>query len=255
MLIEPANPATLEELKKYDTPTVLNCIELFDVRPRHEGFMTGAMKACFPEMGPICAYASTATFESATKATNPDAYSNLGEQVAKMEADLPRPRVVVFQDLDPEPCGATFGEVMCTVYNAFGCDGLITSGGARDLDQVRAIGFPCWSTSVISSHAWCRIVDVHVPVDVCGVTIEPGALIHADCNGVATIPHEIVREVALGCKYLVEAEDLVLGYARGDNPTVEGLREAQGAMRRRFGEIAAQAKKGVRNLSSERKGS
>jgi hypothetical protein len=46
---------------------------------------------------------------------------------------------MVFQDLDDPPVGATFGEVMCSVYQAYGSVGLVTSGGGRDLLQVEAL--------------------------------------------------------------------------------------------------------------------
>ena len=236
-------PEILDKLRQYDTPTVLNVIELFDVRPRHEGFVTGEIKACFPEMAPIVGYASTATFQSATEPAEGDAYSNLADQVDVFEEELPAPRIVVFEDIDPEPCGATFGEVMCTVYQNFGCVGLITSGGARDLDQVRALGFPCWSSSVISSHAWCRIVDTHVPVRVGCCEIRPGELLHADCNGVAIVPAEAAAEIALGCELLVEAEETVMGYARSENPDVAGLKTAYMATKEAFAAIPGEVRR------------
>ena len=236
-------PEILDKLRQYDTPTVLNVIELFDVRPRHEGFLNGEIKACFPEMAPIVGYASTATFQSATEPAEGDAYSNLADQVDVFEEELPAPRIVVFEDIDPEPCGATFGEVMCTVYQNFGCVGLITSGGARDLDQVRALGFPCWSSSVISSHAWCRIVDTHVPVRVGGCEIRPGELLHADCNGVAIVPAEAAAEIALGCELLVEAEETVMGYARSENPNVAGLKTAYMATKEAFAAIPGEVRR------------
>ena len=236
-------PEILDKLRQYDTPTVLNVIELFDVRPRHEGFLNGEIKACFPEMEPIVGYASTATFQSAAEPAEGDAYSNLADQVGVFDEELPAPRIVVFEDIDPEPCGATFGEVMCTVYQNFGCVGLITSGGARDLDQVRALGFPCWSSSVISSHAWCRIVDTHVPVRVGGCEIRPGELLHADCNGVAIVPSELAAEIALGCELLVEAEETVMGYARSENPDVAGLKTTYMATKEAFAAIPGEVRR------------
>ena len=50
----------IEQLKKYDSPTVCNVIELFDVRPRDVGYMKEHVKCCFPEMPPMVGYASTA---------------------------------------------------------------------------------------------------------------------------------------------------------------------------------------------------
>ena len=49
-------PVSADELKllaQYDTPTISNVIELFEVRPRSAGYMDGRIRACFPEMPPI----------------------------------------------------------------------------------------------------------------------------------------------------------------------------------------------------------
>jgi regulator of RNase E activity RraA len=235
------DPEYLQILERHDTPTVCNAIELFDVRPRSWGFLGGEIKALFPELPPIVGYASTATFRSAHPLESGEAYSNLGAQVERMERELPRPRIVVFQDLDEKPCGATFGEVMCTTYLAFGCVGIVTSGGGRDLEQLRARKFPCFAASVIPSHAYCRIVDLHVPVTVGGVLVRPGDLLHADANGVTTIPNRLAAEVALGCERIVEAEGEVLGYLRESDPaSVAGLRERYDSMRARFARTAAE---------------
>src|SRR5437660_495855 len=127
--------ADLELLRRYDTPTVCNVIELFDVRPRTAGYMDGRIRAYYPKLPPMVGYASTATFRSAAPPRAGNVYSGLAEQVASF-ADLPGPAVVVFQDLDDPVTAATFGEVMCTTYKAFGAAGLISSGAGRDLDQV-----------------------------------------------------------------------------------------------------------------------
>src|SRR6516162_9418609 len=140
--------ADLELLRKYDTPTVCNVIELFDLRPRHTGYFDARIQACYPKLPPMVGYASTATFRSAEPPRKGDVYSGLAEQVASF-ASLPQPVVVVFQDLDDPPASATFGEVMCSTYQAFGAAGLITSGAGRDLDQVDALNFPCFTSGTI----------------------------------------------------------------------------------------------------------
>src|SRR5947209_4526164 len=185
----------LDLLARYDTPTISNTIELFEVRPRSEGYMDGRIRACFPEMPPAVGYASTATMRCALPKQEGDVYGSLDEQVARF-AELPGPAIVVFQDLDDPPVAATFGEIMCTTYRAFGAAGLVTSGAARDLDQVRRIGFPAFSNGVICSHGYSHIVDLHRTVRIGGVSIHAGDLMHADTNGVATIPLEIAAEIA-----------------------------------------------------------
>src|SRR6185295_9015664 len=122
-------------------------------------------------------------------------YTSLDEQVGRF-AELPGPAIVVYQDLDDPAVGATFGEIMCTTYQAFGAVGLITSGAARDLDQVRRLGFPAFSNGAVCSHGYSHFVDLHGTVRVGGITIRAGELIHADGNGVCTIPMEIADQIA-----------------------------------------------------------
>src|SRR5438477_10784097 len=137
----PAVPAAdLDLLRKFDTPTICNVVELFDLRPRTAGYLSQRIQACYPKLPPMVGYAATATFRSAAPPRSGNVYSGLAEQVASF-AELPGPAVVVFQDLDDPVAAATFGEVMCTTYKTFGAVGLITSGTGRDLDQVEAIGF------------------------------------------------------------------------------------------------------------------
>ena len=124
--------------------------------------MDGRIQACYPKLPPMVGYASTATFRPASPPRAGNVYAGLDEQVASF-AELPGPAVVVFQDLDDPPSPATFGEVMCTTYKAFGAVGLITSGAGRDLDQVEALGFPCFTparsartATATSSSSTCR---------------------------------------------------------------------------------------------------
>ena len=218
--------ATLAKLVTFDTPTIFNIIDIFDVRPRNTGYMDGRIRACFPEMPPIVGFASTATFRSNAAPRAGDAYSGMDDQVAGFEA-LSGPPIVVFQDGDDPTVAATFGEVMCTTYKAFGAVGLITSGAGRDLDQVRDINFPAFTDGTICAHGHCHFPQVGVPVHVGGITIFPDDLLHADVNGVTTLPVEIAAEAADIGDEFVAAEVVVLEALRGGKPTVETFREAR----------------------------
>jgi len=222
-------PLDLHLLAQYDTPTISNTIELFEVRARHEGYMDGRIRACFPEMPPAVGYASTAAMRCAFPRREGDVYGSLDEQVARFP-ELPGPPIVVFQDLDDPPVAATFGEIMCTTYQAFGAAGLITSGAARDLDQVRRLGFPAFSNGAICSHGYSHIVDLHRAVRVGGIAIHPGDLIHADANGVVTIPPDIAADVAQAAAEFAAAESHVLRYLQAGKPDVKAFAEARKAM-------------------------
>ena len=217
--------ADLDLLRKYDTPTICNVIEIFALQPRNVGYMDGRIEACFPEMPPMVGYAATATYRGAAPARG-DVYATMDRQVARF-TEVPGPPVLVYQDLDMPSVAATFGEVMCSVFQAFGAVGLVTSGAARDLDQVRSIDFPAFSNGVICSHGYGHAVDLHVPVQVGGVTVHPGDLLHGDCNGVTLIPHRIASEVAQVSAEFVAAEEIVLDYVKGDSPTPEGVAAAR----------------------------
>src|SRR5882762_8267250 len=190
--------AVLEQLRRFDTPTVCNVVELFDLRQRTAGYMDARIQACFPKLPPMVGYAATATFRSAAPPRSGDVYAGIADQVASF-GELPGPPVVVFQDLDDPVASATFGEVMCTTYKAFGAVGLITSGAGRDLDQVATLSFPCFTGGTICAPGHCHLPSINVPIHVGGVMVHPGDLLHGDRNGVTTIPHPIASEVAHAC--------------------------------------------------------
>jgi regulator of RNase E activity RraA len=229
----------VEQLRRFDTPTICNVIELFDYRPRTAGYMDARIKACFPKLPPMVGYASTATFRSAAPPRSGNVYAGIGDQVASF-AELPGPAVVVFQDLDNPVAAATFGEVMCTTYQAFGAAGLITSGTARDLEQVAALKFPCFSDGMTCAHGYCQIVHLNTPVHVGGVVVHPGDLLHGDCNGVTSIPIDIAAAVAGACLEYMAAETVVLDYLKAGRVDPSGFNKARNECRDR---IEAMAKK------------
>lgn len=235
-------PAWYEDLKKFDTPTICNAIELFDVRPRHTGYMNDTIKACFPKMPPMVGYAVTSTFRSMSPPRGGDVYASMSDQVAAY-ANLPGPAVMVYQDLDVPIISATFGEVMCSTYKAFGAQGIITSGAGRDLDQVEALNFPAFTTGSICSHGYCHTLAVNVPVVVGGITVYPGDLLHGDLNGVSTIPPEIASEVAQVCRELMTAEQIVLDYLKNSSITPAGLGEARKACGQMMNETSSRVRK------------
>lgn len=236
-------PADLDLLRRYDTPTICNVVELFDRYPRTAGYMDGRIQACYPKLPPMVGFAATATFRSAAAPRSGDVYSGLAEQVAGF-AQLPGPAVVVFQDLDDPPAAATFGEVMCTTYKAFGAVGLITSGAGRDLDQVEALAFPCFTAGTICAHGYCHIERINGPVRVGGVVVHPGDLLHGDRNGVTTIPVEIAATVARACAEFVAAEAVVLDYLKAGTVTPAGFAEAHGECKKQIAALARRLKGG-----------
>lgn len=219
-------PAQLAELAKYDSPTICNAVELWNLYPRNQGYMNGSIKAMSPQLPPMVGYALTSTFRSMAAPRSGDAYGSIGQQL-ELFPTLPGPAVVVFQDLD-EPCAAaTFGEVMCTTYQRFGAAGLITSGTGRDLAQVDGIKFPTFTNGAIAAHGYCHFPSVNVPVTVGGMVIQTGDLLHGDLNGVTRIPHDIASEVPGVCLEIAKAEAVVLDYLHGPSVNLKDFEAAR----------------------------
>ena len=238
----PVSASELKVLAKYDSPTIANVIELFEVRPRSAGFMDKRIRACFPEMPPIVGYAATATMRTAYARVDGAVYASLDEQVERF-AELPGPAIVVFQDVDDPPVGATFGEIMCSSYKCFGALGLITSGPARDLDQVRALGFAAFSDGVVVSHSYSHITSIHQTVRVGGMEVRAGDLLHADANGIVSIPDAIANEVPQAAAEYVACEAVVIDFAKSGRRDVKAYSEARIEAFRQIAELGKRLKR------------
>lgn len=209
--------ACLTKLAKYDTPTICNVIELFDIRPRNRGYMDHRVRCNYPELPPMVGFACTAAFRSDAPPAGGDAYGSIQSQLEQF-AKLPGPAVVVFQDLDDPPAAAVFGEVMCSTYQAYGSVGLVTSGAGRDLEQVRALKYPVFTGSTICSHGYCHMLHLGLPVRVGGLMVNQGELLHGDPNGVTNIPLDIAAEVADISGEFVATEEILLSYVKAPGP-------------------------------------
>ena len=212
---------TIEQLRRFDTPTVLNVVELFDVRPHHHGYLNGSVRALFPELPPMVGFAFTATYTG----TSPGQGIALGEMVEAFPA-VPEPRVIVYQSLDSPPAAAIFGDISCSVFKQLGCAGLVTDGAGRDLELIRPLAFPCFASSVIASHGYARATAVGVPVNVAGQEIRPGDLLHGDANGVAVVPLDIAAVVARTCGSMQTAESSLLRKVNAPGATMTEVSRA-----------------------------
>lgn len=215
------DPAILEALKRFDSPTLSNAIETFAIRPRDEGYMSMDIRCFFPELGPLVGYAATATIRARGEPAH-------GDQTALYQhvREIPEPRVVVVQDLDEPPgCGSLWGEVNATIFGALGCAGCVTDGCVRDLKEARAMGFQFFARGPGVSHAYVRVETVAEPVTVGGLRVTPGDLIHADQHGVLLIPHEVAAELPAAAERVIAGEQSLLKWVRSSDFNADELIE------------------------------
>jgi 4-hydroxy-4-methyl-2-oxoglutarate aldolase len=208
------NATEIEALRKFNTPTIANAIEIFNVRSRELGFLPHTIRCLLPEIGPIVGYAVTSKTMAAKPKPGEVVPDLLGDYLRYVAA-MPGPKIAVGQDLDTPPgLGAQFGEVTATIHLKLGCVGHITSGCPRDLDEVRALGFALFGLNPCVSHAFVRFVDFGTTVDMGGVPIHSGDLLHADKHGVCIIPHEVAPKLAAACAEVERLERPLLEICR-----------------------------------------
>jgi regulator of RNase E activity RraA len=220
--MEPLDPAVLDRLRTINTPTVANAIEVFEVRPRNEGFMRPEIHCVFPRLGVMVGYAVTLKIRSV--APGPPGAA-IPPSVHWQDAlKVPAPRVVVVEDLDePSGLGSLWGEVNANIHRALGCVGAVTNGSVRDLDEVEPLGFHFFASHIAVSHAYVHIEEVGTPVRVGGLTVRPGDLLHGDRHGVTSIPLELAARIPERVKVVDTMERQIINYSQSPAFTVDGL--------------------------------
>ncbi len=141
-------------------------------------------------------------------------------------ASLPEPRVMVLQDADPKPgLGAFVGEIHASIGSALKCVGCVTNGAVRDLPAVSAMGFHLFAGSVSVSHSYAHIIEFGEPVEIGGLKIHSGDLIHGDRHGVLTIPLEIATDVPAAASTLLAEERELTEFCRSPGFSLKELAE------------------------------
>jgi regulator of RNase E activity RraA len=217
------------ELQGFDTPTVCNALEALAPARRGYGFTTEPLFCARPGLPPLVALARTATIRSAhpNDLEGPAARELSDAYYAYIDAG-PKPSVVVIHDMDERRgYGAFWGEVNSAIHKGLGCDGLITNGGVRDLPDL-AEGFQVLAGRVVPSHAFVHVVDFGRPVDVAGMRVRDGDLIHADQHGAVVIPPEAAARIKETAKLLQARERVIIEAARAPGFDIAKLRAAQG---------------------------
>jgi regulator of RNase E activity RraA len=222
--------ALLDQLRKLDTPTICNALEVACPERRTYGFTTEPLICPFPDLPPIVGFARTSTMRSV------EAASGTGEEQRKKifayydyVSAGPAPRIAVIQDIDGARAasGALWGEVNSAIHKALGCLGVVTNGSVRDIPQV-APGFQFIAGRITPSHIHAKLVDFDLEVNVAGMVVRTGDLIHADRHGAAVIPRDKVKEVIEAADLCARREKVILDIVRGKDFSVDKLKAAIG---------------------------
>jgi regulator of RNase E activity RraA len=181
--------AQFEFLRSIDTPTACNLLEVAAPERRGFGYTVRHLHCPFPDLPPMVGFAKTATMRAQDRVSLGEA-SYMAKRLDYLDyiAADPQPSIVVIQDIDDiVGYGAFWGEVQTNIHQALGCLGTITNGSIRDIAQV-APGFQMLAGSIAPSHAFVHVVDFGINVNIHGMAVRSGDLIHADRHGAVVVP-------------------------------------------------------------------
>ena len=221
------DPAALVALRGWDTPTICNALEVLVPHRRATGFTVEHLYCLDLALKPMVGYARTATIRAVEPSPLPsDAVKAQRAAYYEYVATPPRPTVVVIQDLDPNPgFGAFWGEVNTAVHKGLGALGGVTNGSMRDIDDC-APGFQLLAGKVGPSHAHVHVVDFGGQVDVAGMTVSHGDIVHADRHGAVVVPRDAVAKVPAAVDLLTRREAVILAAARAGGFDIEALKRS-----------------------------
>lgn len=216
----------LAVLRRVDTPTICNAIEVAQGRRGFAGFTRRAVFPSDPAAPAMVGYARTARIRAAAP-PDEDAATIRARRMEyyRYMAEAPKPAVAVIEDADTHPVGAFWGEINASIHKGFGLSGVLTNGLVRDLGDLPE-GFPMLGGGTGPSHGFVHVLDFDRPVDVLGLRVAPGDLIHADRHGALAVPAEVIPVLAAAIRKLQATERIVLDAARAPDFDFDRFAEA-----------------------------
>jgi len=227
-------------LAKVDTPTVCNALEVVNGERADSGFTRQTMIAAVAEAPAFVGRARTATIRAVRRAGAPAGVERRMEYFRYIAGGRDGDgggsgdagaTVVVIEDLDSPPgVGAFWGEVHSAVHAALGVAGVVTNGAVRDLEQLHP-RLPILAGAITPSHAFVDTERLDVPVTVFGMTVAPGAIVHADRHGAVVIPDAALAELPAAVATVTRREAGILQAARAVQPGALKLDDLENALR------------------------
>ena len=218
--------AQLEILRRLDACTLANAIETFHKRLRNEGFVGHTVHCLFPDLTPMLGHAATVRIRGSAPPTAAGIYADRTDWWEYV-LSVPAPRVVVVQDIATQVgLGSLLGAVHVNILCALGCVGAVTNGSVRDLPAAKKLGFHLFAGSVSVSHAYVHIVEFGAPVEIGGLKIQSGDLLHGDLHGVQSIPLEVADKIPLAAAEIIAREQELITLCQSKDFSIAKLREA-----------------------------
>jgi regulator of RNase E activity RraA len=223
---QPLTAEQLEALRRLDACTLANAIETFHERLRNEGYVDHSVRCLFPRLQPMLGYAATIKIRGSAPPTAARPYAVRTDWWDYI-LSVPAPRVVVVQDMATRPgLGSLVGAVHMNILRALHCVGVVTNGSVRDIPSAESAGFHFFAASVTVSHAYIHVVEIGKPVEIGGLKIHSGDLLHGDVHGVQSIPKDIAAQIPRSAEKIAAREQALIALCRAPEFSLEKVRAA-----------------------------
>jgi regulator of RNase E activity RraA len=172
---------------EFDSALLANTLGYIDPTLPEEIYMGGSIQCQTPGIGPMVGVAVTCEVDSSSPGgtNHMDPYFQQLEHIQKTGA----PVVWVVKTIGSRPDHeCVLGDGMAKLLYAAGCIGVVTDGGLRDVAGYASVPFHAFSKGRVIHHTPYRFRNFNVPVEIGGLTIRPGDVIHGSAEGVIRVP-------------------------------------------------------------------
>lgn len=223
----------LQTIRGFDTPTICNAIEVAQGQRGFADFTKATMLCSAPDDGPIVGFARTAKI-AGRNPPNESPEKIRARRIAYFRAMAagPRPAVAVVEDTDHPNCvAAWWGEVHSAVHKGLGIAGALTNGLMRDLGDMEP-GFPVIAGSIGPSHGFVHVREIGTRVQIFGLSVDEGDLVHADRHGAVVVPPDVIPRLGAAIERSLSTERIILEPARRAGFDIDKLETAWAAFER-----------------------
>lgn len=197
--------ALIEQLHEFETPVVSEALAALGCAHTERYYMGRDISLLTRVPQPMVGVALTLEVDT----SSPDRDADTGDLIGVMEQinQSSCPVVIVAKTNGTRPQHeCVIGDGMAKKFRSVGSSGFVTDGGARDIAGMTRECYPVFGAGMATNHATFVIKRKRRPVEISGVTISDGTLIHGDENGIQIVPHEFHHALVEACLLTVEGE-------------------------------------------------
>ncbi len=203
------------ELEKFDTPSITNVVATYPGNKDNclglyhpwEGkwYTDETLRCMYPELGRRAGHVVTVVYGMPDPGFDRLGFGDILRAIEK----TPKPVILaVKQNFPPhiKKINGLIGGNMMTAFKSAGVTGVLTDGPSRDVDEIRPMGMQYMLTGTAPGHGNFAVQAVNVPVEICGMDVAPGDIVHMDENGATKFPAGHIDDVLERVKKLQALE-------------------------------------------------